>query len=203
MDVVEHAEVAHAGVGREHAVRGLPAHGQARSLEVADARHEHFFARAVIDGHAHVDGGDLDPAHHGVAVEYELPLVGLDLVGGKLGSLAGEQLVVRARLEEDPLPLLRGKGVHRAGHGTDLVEDARRLEPVEDPGPHHEADADEDDDHGDEPVGPARQAPEALLGARGGDARRVALVLVFHRLGASGVGRFGHVGHQHMSGIAH
>ena len=90
MDVVEHAQGAHARVRGEHAMRRGAAHRQARALQVADARHKDFFARAVIDGHAHVGGGDLDPAHHGVAVKDKLLSVGLDLIGGKLGGLAGK-----------------------------------------------------------------------------------------------------------------
>ena len=106
VDVVEHAQVAHARVRGEHAMRRGAAHRQARAFQVPDARHKDFFARAVVDGHAHVDGGDLDPAHHGVAVKDELLGVGLDLVGGKLGGLARQLLVKGARLEQDALALL-------------------------------------------------------------------------------------------------
>ena len=82
----------------KHAMRRGTAHRQARALQVADARHKDLLARAVVDGHAHVDGGDLDPAHHGVAVKDELLGVGLDLVGGKLGGFARQLLVIGARL---------------------------------------------------------------------------------------------------------
>ena len=133
------------------------AYRQARALQMADARHKDFLARAVVDGHAHVDGGDLDPTHHGVAVKDELLIVGLDLVGGKLGGLAGKLLVKGARLEQDALALLFRKRVHGAGHGADLVENTRGLEPVQDPRPGHKAHANKDDDDSDEPVSPARQ----------------------------------------------
>ena len=111
----------------------------------------------MVDGHAHVDGGDLDPAHHGVAVKDKLLVVGLDLVGGKLGGLAGKLLVKGARLQQDALALLFRKRVHGAGHGADLVEHARGLEPVQDPWPGHKSHANKDDDDSDEPVSPARQ----------------------------------------------
>ena len=140
------------------------AHRQARALQVADARHEDLLARAVVDGHAHVDGGDLDPAHHGVAVKDELLGIGLDLVGGKLGGLARQLLVKGARLEQDALALLGRQRIHGAGHGADLVEHARGLEPVQNPWPGHKAHADKDDDDGDEPVGPARQSLATALG---------------------------------------
>ena len=164
MDVIEHAQVAHARVRGEHAMSRGAAHRQARALQVADARHKDFFARAVVDGHAHVDGGNLDPAHHGVAVKDELLSVGLDLVGGKLGSLARQLLVKGARLEQDALALLGRQRVHGAGHRADLVEHARGLEPVQDPRPGHKAHANKDDDDGDKPVGPARQSLAAALG---------------------------------------
>ena len=164
VDVVEHAQVAHARVRGEHAMRRGAAHRQARALQVADARHKDFLARTVVDGHAHVDGGDLDPAHHRVAVKDELLSVGLDLVGGKLGGLARQLFVKGARLEQDALALLGRQRVHGAGHGADLVEHARGLEPVQDPRPGHKAHADKDDDDGDEPVGPARQPLAAALG---------------------------------------
>ena len=164
VDVVEHAQVAHARVRGEHAMRRGAAHRQARALQVADARHKDFLARTVVDGHAHVDGGDLDPAHHRVAVKDELLGVGLDLVGGKLGGLARQLFVKGARLEQDALALLGRQRVHGAGHGADLVEHARGLEPVQDPRPGHKAHADKDDDDGDEPVGPARQPLAAALG---------------------------------------
>ena len=118
----------------------------------------------MVDGHAHVDGGDLDPAHHGVAVKDELLSVGLDLVGGKLGGLAGKLLVKGTSLEQDALALLGRQRVHGAGHGADLVEHARGLEPVQDPRPGHKAHANKDDDDGDEPVGPARQSLATTLG---------------------------------------
>ena len=164
VDVVEHAQVAHARVRGEHAMRRGAAHRQARALQVTDARHKDFFARAVVDGHAHVDGGDFDPAHHGVAVKDELLGIGLDLVGGKLGGLARQLLVKGARLEQDALALLGRKRVHGAGHRADLVEHARGLEPVQDPRPGHKAHANKDDDDGDEPVGPARQPLATTLG---------------------------------------
>ena len=164
MDVVEHAQVAHARMRGEHAMRRGAAHRQARALQVADARHKDFLARAVVDGHAHVDGGDLDPAHHGVAVKDELLSVGLDLVGGELGGLARQLLVKGARLEQDALAFLGRQRVHGAGHGADLVEHARGLEPVQDPRPGHKAHANKDDDDGDEPVGPARQSLATTLG---------------------------------------
>ena len=118
----------------------------------------------MVDGHAHVNGGDLDPAHHGVAVKDELLSVGLDLVGGKLGCLAGKLLVIGARLEQDALTLLFRQRIHGAGHGADLVEHARGLEPVQDPRPGHKAHANKDDDDGDEPIGPARQPLATTLG---------------------------------------
>ena len=139
------------------------AHRQARALQVADARHEDLLARAVVDRHAHVDGGDLDPAHHGVAVKDELLSVGLDLVGGKLGGLARQLLVIGARLKQDALALLGRQRVHGAGHRADLVEHARGLEPVQDPRPGHKAHANKNDDDGDETVGPARQSLAATL----------------------------------------
>ena len=118
----------------------------------------------MVDGHTHIDGGDLDPAHHGVAVKDELLGVGLDLVGGKLGGLARQLLVIGARLEQDALTLLFRQRIHGAGHGADLVEHARGLEPVQDPRPGHKAHANKDDDDGDEPVGPARQPLATVLG---------------------------------------
>ena len=164
MDVVEHAQVAHARVRGEHAMRRGAAHRQARALQVADARHEDLLARAVVDRHAHVDGGDFDPAHHGVAVKDELLSVGLDLVGGKLGGLAGKLLIIGARLQQNALALLFGERIHGAGHRADLVEHARGLEPIQDPRPGHKAHANKDDDDGDEPVGPARQSLATALG---------------------------------------
>ena len=106
VNIVEHAQVAHARVRGEHAMRRGAAHRQARALQVADAGHKDFLARAVVDGHAHVDGGDLDPAHHGVAVKDELLSVGLNLVGGELGGLARQLLVKGASLEQNALALL-------------------------------------------------------------------------------------------------
>ena len=131
---------------------------------MADARHKDFLARAVVDGHAHVDGGNLDPAHHGVAVKNKLLGVGFDLVGGELGALAGKLLVIGARLKQDALALLGRQRVHGAGHRADLVEHARGLEPVQDPRPGHKAHANKDDYDGDEPVGPARQPLATTLG---------------------------------------
>ena len=193
MDVVKHAEVAHAGMSREHAVGRRPAHGQACTLEMANAGHEHFFTRTVVDGHAHVNGRNLNPAHHGVAIEYKLIFIGLHLVGGKLGAFVGKQFVVRTSLKKNPFTLLRRKSVYRARHGVDLIENTRSLKSVKDPGPHHQTDADENDDHSDKPIGPARQTLTASLIARSGGIRRYAIVSMFHRLGASNVGRHEYV----------
>ena len=129
-----------------------------------DARHENFLARAVVDGHAYVDGGNFDPAHHGVAIKDKLLIVGLDLVGGKLGGLASKLLVIGARLKQNALAFLFGERVHGAGYGADLVEHARGLEPVQDPRPGHKAHANKDDNDGDEPVGPARQSFATTFG---------------------------------------
>ncbi len=132
---------------------------------------------------------DLDPAHHGVAVKNELLGVGLDLVGGKLGGLARQLLVKGARLQQNALALLFGERAHGAGHGADLVEHARGLEPVQDPRPGHKAHANKDDDDGDEPVGPARQplATALRLWLRFGLGARVAVgrsVIALHMFGA-------------------
>ena len=57
-ELVEHGGVAQAGVAGEDGVRGFAADGQGGAEEVADALVEGGVFGAVVDGQAHVDGGD-------------------------------------------------------------------------------------------------------------------------------------------------
>ena len=125
---------------------------------MSHARHEHRIGGAVVDGHAHIDGGNLDPAHHGVAVEGELPFIAHDLGGVHAGGKPGKLVVVSAGLVKVPLLFLGRHGIHTLRDLGDGASRAVGRKEVGGPGPYHQGDAAEDKDRRNQALGPSGQA---------------------------------------------
>ena len=83
VEVVEHGRGGQSGVASEDRVGGGAADRQARAEQVPDAFRQGAAVGAVVDGQAHVDGGDDDPGHDRVDVH----LVEVGLVLGGVGAL--------------------------------------------------------------------------------------------------------------------
>ena len=83
VEVVEHGRGGQPGVAGEDCVGGGAADRQARAEQVPDAFRQGAAVGAVVDGQAHVDGGDDDPGHDRVDVH----LVEVGLVLGGVGAL--------------------------------------------------------------------------------------------------------------------
>ena len=112
---------------------------------------------AVIDRHADIDRGNLDPAHHGVVLIGELLPIGNDILFGYRGRISGKHGIVALCLLEIPLLLVSRKYIDLGCDLRDRRSDTLALEAVDHPRPHEKADTAKDHQSRDKPVCPARQ----------------------------------------------
>ena len=164
VDIVEHPEVPHAGVCREDRMRRCAPDRQTRAFKMSHACHQDRIGGAVIDRHADIDRGNLDPAHHGVVLIGELLAIGNDIVLGYRRRISGKHGIVALCLLEIPLLLVSRKRIDLGCDLRDRSANALAFEVIDHPRPHKKADTKKDHQSRDEPVCPARQsAPGSLL----------------------------------------